>query len=173
LPRLTLEKIADSALLAQEPASNTGLVPERVEVLAATAALESLTLPLDMPLSISRLHKCAFPVVRAAGVPDCGRPFVARRFAAKQESERSDSSPRVGSARSVASDWAMAVYAAMAGDRIGTTRGGCEGYERRELSRRAKPAAAGRHARGANRRSRSGWSRTLRTEPRTKNQEPL
>ena len=43
----------------------------------------------------------------------------------------------------------MSVHAAMAGDRIGTTRGGREVYERRELSRRAEPAQAGRHGRGA------------------------
>jgi hypothetical protein len=38
----------------------------------------------------------------------------------------------------------------------GTTRGGCKGFERRELSRRAEPAPAGRHGRGATSDCRSG-----------------
>jgi len=52
------------------------------------------------------------------------RPFGARRCTAKPEIGRSDSSPRVRSARSVHFEPAMPVYAAIAGDGTSTTRGG-------------------------------------------------
>src|SRR5688500_17117282 len=47
------------------------------------------------------------------------RPFGARRFTAKPEIGRSDSSARVHDARSVACESAMPVHAAMAGEGIG------------------------------------------------------
>jgi len=76
-----------------------------------------------------------------AGVPAWGRPFGARRLTAKPERERSDSSPRVRSARSVTLELAVPVYAAIAGAGTGTTRGG-SGRTRAE---RAFPACvAGR-----------------------------
>jgi hypothetical protein len=61
---------------------------------------------------------------RRAGVAAGGRPVGAPPPTAKLERERSDSSPRVRSARSGALAPAMPVHAAIAGDRISTTRGG-------------------------------------------------
>ena len=63
------------------------------------------------------------PIASHVGLP--GRGAVgARRLAAKPESERSDSSPRVRSARSLPSETATQVHAAMVVVGIGITCGG-------------------------------------------------